>query len=189
MSGEQHTRALADGLRRASRHTASVQTRGTSTRTHPCRLASRLVAVLTPSTGMLRRRMPSSTCSSISSPQVSHAAPARQSLTHPGGDVNIADADGDTPLYTVEDVDTARVLVEHGAYIHVRNNEGISVRSLFIRRTPAPTCHSPSSISRTISHTSLPFSSHTSDSIHNVPRCRTESLRLIRPPVSVLLCP
>ncbi|KAG6830643.1 hypothetical protein H0H92_015540 [Tricholoma furcatifolium] len=45
-----------------------------------------------------------------------------------GGNVNITDADGDTPLYTVENIETARFLVEHGAIIDRRNAEGISVR-------------------------------------------------------------
>lgn len=44
-----------------------------------------------------------------------------------GGDVNITDNDGDTPLYTVETVETARFLVEHGAVVDRTNNEGISV--------------------------------------------------------------
>jgi len=43
-----------------------------------------------------------------------------------GGDVNITDADGDTPLYTVEDVNTAKWLVDHGAMVDRRNSEGIS---------------------------------------------------------------
>ncbi|KAF8149848.1 ankyrin [Crassisporium funariophilum] len=43
-----------------------------------------------------------------------------------GGDVNIADNDGDTPLYTVENVETARFLVEHGAVVARQNSEGIS---------------------------------------------------------------
>jgi hypothetical protein len=43
--------------------------------------------------------------------------------------VNVTDGDGDTPLYTVEDVPTARWLVEHGAAINVRNAEGLSVRA------------------------------------------------------------
>ncbi|KAF8807033.1 ankyrin [Phlegmacium glaucopus] len=43
-----------------------------------------------------------------------------------GGDVNIADSDGDTPLYTVENLETARFLVQHGAVVARRNNEGIS---------------------------------------------------------------
>ncbi|KAG6865729.1 hypothetical protein C0991_012375 [Blastosporella zonata] len=43
-----------------------------------------------------------------------------------GGDVNITDSDGDTPLYTVENIETARFLVEHGAKIDHRNAEGIS---------------------------------------------------------------
>jgi len=43
-----------------------------------------------------------------------------------GGDVNITDNDGDTPLYTVETVETARFLVQHGAVVDRTNNEGIS---------------------------------------------------------------
>lgn len=43
-----------------------------------------------------------------------------------GGDVNITDEDGDTPLYTVENIETARWLVDHGAVVDRRNNEGIS---------------------------------------------------------------
>ena len=45
-----------------------------------------------------------------------------------GGDVNIADNDGDTPLYTVENLETARFLVQHGATVARHNIEGISVR-------------------------------------------------------------
>ncbi|EIW57304.1 ankyrin, partial [Trametes versicolor FP-101664 SS1] len=43
-----------------------------------------------------------------------------------GGDVNVTDNDGDTPLYVVENVETARFLVEHGATINRQNDEGIS---------------------------------------------------------------
>ncbi|KAI0635658.1 ankyrin [Trametes polyzona] len=43
-----------------------------------------------------------------------------------GGDVNVTDNDGDTPLYVVENVETARFLVEHGAAINRQNDEGIS---------------------------------------------------------------
>lgn len=43
--------------------------------------------------------------------------------------MNVTDGDGDTPLYTVENIDTARFLVEHGAIVDRRNYEGISVRS------------------------------------------------------------
>ncbi|KAK0223156.1 ankyrin repeat-containing domain protein [Armillaria fumosa] len=46
-------------------------------------------------------------------------------LAH-GGDVNITDDDGETPLYVVEDVATARWLVDHGAVIDRTNNEGVS---------------------------------------------------------------
>ncbi|KIL64459.1 hypothetical protein M378DRAFT_163225 [Amanita muscaria Koide BX008] len=47
-------------------------------------------------------------------------------LISQGGNVNIADNDGDTPLYTAENVETARYLVEHGAIIDRHNNDGIS---------------------------------------------------------------
>ncbi|KAF7330503.1 hypothetical protein MVEN_02489700 [Mycena venus] len=43
-----------------------------------------------------------------------------------GGDVNVEDADGDTPIYTVENVETARFLVDHGAVLDRQNSEGIS---------------------------------------------------------------
>lgn len=42
--------------------------------------------------------------------------------------MNVTDNDGDTPLYVVENVETARFLVEHGATINRQNDEGISVR-------------------------------------------------------------
>ena len=44
-----------------------------------------------------------------------------------GGDVNVTDEDGDTPLYTVENVETATWLVQHGAAVNRQNSEGISV--------------------------------------------------------------
>lgn len=47
-------------------------------------------------------------------------------LISKGGDVNITDDDGDTPLYTVENIDTARYLVEHGAVVDRQNAEGTS---------------------------------------------------------------
>ncbi|KAG8213402.1 hypothetical protein J3R82DRAFT_11902 [Butyriboletus roseoflavus] len=51
-------------------------------------------------------------------------------LVQQGGDVNITDEDGDTPLYTVENIDTAQWLIDHGAVIDWRNRAGVSVRSL-----------------------------------------------------------
>jgi hypothetical protein len=47
-------------------------------------------------------------------------------LVNQGGDVNITDEDGDTPLYTVENVETAQWLINHGAVIDRRNSEGVS---------------------------------------------------------------
>ena len=53
--------------------------------------------------------------------------PSRRFLQHAGGNVNITDDDGDTPLYTVETLETAQFLVQHGAEIDRVNSEGISV--------------------------------------------------------------
>ncbi|KAI6008137.1 hypothetical protein F5J12DRAFT_905252 [Pisolithus orientalis] len=47
-------------------------------------------------------------------------------LVSKGGDVNVTDEDGDTPLYTVENVETAQWLISHGAITDRRNNEGVS---------------------------------------------------------------
>ncbi|KAH9031074.1 ankyrin [Lactarius hengduanensis] len=43
-----------------------------------------------------------------------------------GGDVNVTDEDGETPLYTVENIETAQFLVDHGADPALRNNEGLT---------------------------------------------------------------
>ncbi|TBU49844.1 ankyrin [Dichomitus squalens] len=47
-------------------------------------------------------------------------------LISQGGDVNVTDEDGDTPLYVVENVETARFLVERGAVVNRHNSEGLS---------------------------------------------------------------
>lgn len=47
-----------------------------------------------------------------------------------GGDVNVKDSDGDTPLYTVELLSTAQWLVQHGATVDMKNSEDISVSRL-----------------------------------------------------------
>lgn len=46
---------------------------------------------------------------------------------HTGGDINLTDGDGDTPLYTVENIETAQWLIDHGALIDRRNTDGVSV--------------------------------------------------------------
>ena len=50
--------------------------------------------------------------------------------------MNVTDEDGDTPIYTVENIDTAQWLVEHGAEVHRHNVEGLSVSS----RRDVPIC-------------------------------------------------
>ncbi|KXN91738.1 Ankyrin repeat-containing protein P1E11.10 [Leucoagaricus sp. SymC.cos] len=52
--------------------------------------------------------------------------PVLEYLIARGGDVNVTDDEGDTPLYTVENIETARFLIEHGAVLERTNNEGIS---------------------------------------------------------------
>jgi hypothetical protein len=52
------------------------------------------------------------------------------SADHPsiaGGNVNVTDEDGDTPLYTVENIETACFLVNNGADPTWQNNEGLTV--------------------------------------------------------------
>jgi uncharacterized protein len=45
----------------------------------------------------------------------------------------VTDEDGDTPLYTIENIETARVLLDHGADPIWRNHEGLTVcRALII---------------------------------------------------------
>lgn len=43
-----------------------------------------------------------------------------------GGDVNVTDEDGETPLYTVENIESAQFLVSHGADPAWRNHEGLT---------------------------------------------------------------
>ncbi|KAG9089245.1 hypothetical protein FRC07_012375 [Ceratobasidium sp. 392] len=52
-------------------------------------------------------------------------------LIEKGGDVNVTDEEGDTPLYTAESLAVAQFLVEHGAEVDVKNSEDISVRIIF----------------------------------------------------------
>lgn len=47
-----------------------------------------------------------------------------------GGDINILDGDGETPLFLVETAEMARVVVGLGGNPELRNMEGLSVRSL-----------------------------------------------------------
>lgn len=49
--------------------------------------------------------------------------------------MNVTDNDGDTPLYTVENVETARWLVEHGASITHTNTEGATVSLIWLSDT------------------------------------------------------
>lgn len=44
-----------------------------------------------------------------------------------GGDINIRDEEGETPLFTVESEQAARWLVEHGADPLIQNEEGQTV--------------------------------------------------------------
>ena len=52
-----------------------------------------------------------------------------------GGNVNVSDEDGDTPLYTVENIETARFLVDNGADLTWRNNEGLTVCQALVIHT------------------------------------------------------
>ncbi|KAG8728507.1 hypothetical protein FRC12_021686 [Ceratobasidium sp. 428] len=47
-------------------------------------------------------------------------------LIEKGGDVDVTDEEGDTPLYAAESVTVAQFLVEHGAQVDIKNSEDIS---------------------------------------------------------------
>lgn len=53
-------------------------------------------------------------------------------LLSQGGLINVTDQDGDTPLYTVESVEGARWLIEHGAEPTWKNGEGLSVSNFVV---------------------------------------------------------
>jgi len=53
-----------------------------------------------------------------------------------GGNVNVSDEDGDTPLYTVESIETARLLVDNGADILWRNHEGLTPAASLVQDFP-----------------------------------------------------
>jgi len=48
-------------------------------------------------------------------------------LVEKGGDINITDDDGETPLFVVENVGMARMVVELGGNPNHRNSEGMTV--------------------------------------------------------------
>lgn len=48
-------------------------------------------------------------------------------LLSKGGDVNHADSDGETPLFTVESIEVAKWMIERGARYDAKNNEGETV--------------------------------------------------------------
>jgi hypothetical protein len=51
-------------------------------------------------------------------------------LVQKGGNVNIQDNDGDTPLHHVEDLKTAKLLIELGADWKIRNLEGQTAKEM-----------------------------------------------------------
>ncbi|KAF8639413.1 hypothetical protein AX17_001504 [Amanita inopinata Kibby_2008] len=88
-------------------------------------------------------------------------------LISKGGDVNITDDDGDTPLYTVESTETARFLIDHGAAIDHRNNDGISPIEHLQEEFPAVASYlqslASSSMQSTISESLTDPSQHQQD--------------------------
>ncbi len=64
-----------------------------------------------------------------------------------GGNVNVSDEDGDTPLYTVENIETAHFLVDNGADHMRRNHQGLSVcQALFIHAPLLRLCQPAASL-------------------------------------------
>lgn len=62
--------------------------------------------------------------------------PLLEYLVSVGGDVNLADEDGDTPLYVVESVPAAEWLVAHGADAAHKNGEGKSAAAALHEDAP-----------------------------------------------------
>lgn len=58
-----------------------------------------------------------------------------------GGDINLKDDDGDSPLYVVESVEMARWMVAHGADPSLTNDEGLTVRPILLFYPPSPIPH------------------------------------------------
>lgn len=50
-------------------------------------------------------------------------------LVEKGGDINLTDSDGETPLFVVETVGMAKLVVELGGDPKWKNEEGVTVRS------------------------------------------------------------
>ncbi|GHJ86045.1 hypothetical protein NliqN6_2447 [Naganishia liquefaciens] len=57
-------------------------------------------------------------------------------LISKGGDINHADSDGETPLFTVESVEVAKWMIERGAKYDVRNNDGETVAEFLFEDNP-----------------------------------------------------
>lgn len=114
-----------------------VQMRPIRSRTHPCRFSRASNATHSHPPQACRRIL-----RPTAYPRIPHISgydwphfPSHLPINHTtlltyitGGDVNLTDEEGDTPLYTVEDIETAQFLVQHGAAIDHRNAEGVSVR-------------------------------------------------------------
>jgi hypothetical protein len=47
--------------------------------------------------------------------------------------MNLPDSENETPLFTCESVECARFLVDHGADIHWKNDDGVTVSPIFAR--------------------------------------------------------
>ena len=83
--------------------------------------------------------------------------------------MNVTDEDGDTPLYVVENVETARFLVEHGAVVARQNHEGQTVRVSATCRTLGPQMPAPDTNTDTRSHNSPPCRTFIPFPLHSAP--------------------
>ncbi|KAK7690772.1 hypothetical protein QCA50_005871 [Cerrena zonata] len=81
-------------------------------------------------------------------------------LVSKGGNVNVTDNDDDTPLYVVENIETARWLVEHGAIVQRINHEGLSPASALTEDFPEVASYLES-LETTPSNASNPTSQNT----------------------------
>lgn len=60
-------------------------------------------------------------------------------LLNNGGDVNIQDSDGDTPLHHTESLDVVKLLIQKfNANYKIKNNDGLNVKDYFIEEDEFP---------------------------------------------------
>ncbi|CED84727.1 FOG: Ankyrin repeat [Phaffia rhodozyma] len=84
-------------------------------------------------------------------------------LLSKGGNINLTDEDGETPLFTVESVDTARFLIENGADVAWKNKEGLNAAENLEEEFPEVSTYLRTLLLLTIPSTAVPRSNPPTD--------------------------